>query len=285
MELMVALGVLVLLVGIMFPYLHRVREAGRRTACSNNLSKLGLALSQYGAANRDELPRVVYNDKEQSHNYTAFTGADAESPFNGKPNGVVANDVTASLWLLVRNGYISSEITPPSAVFVCPSSGDDPDPLLGPEGKHVGPRMRSNFRARNNLSYSYADPFSNATGYGLKSDFLPSGFVLVADKNPGRQDKDQDATGAAFSDPPQLLKTANSRNHGQAGQNVLFGDMHVEWRETPYCGVDADNIYTAQAFDPLSRGEARVPNVRGYIGRDVAPASPTDSYLVPVAGD
>jgi hypothetical protein len=77
---------------------------------------------------------------------------------------------------------------------------------------------------------------------------------------------------------------ANSPNHGQAGQNVLYGDMHVEFRVTPYCGVDGDNIYTAMAENPIMTSEP-VPQTHGVVGRQYGPAWQSDSYLVPAAGD
>ena len=72
-------------------------------------------------------------------------------------------------------------------------------------------------------------------------------FVLLADSNPGRTGSSQDVTVPKPDDSPMGLRLGNSRNHNQAGQNVLYGDMHVEFRTTPYCGVDGDNIYTAQS--------------------------------------
>jgi hypothetical protein len=132
--------------------------------------------------------------------------------------------------------------------------------------------------------YPAASPFSNASGYGLKSDFLAKDFVLLADKNPGRKDG-QDATLPSPDDPPLKRAIGNSRNHGRAGQNVLFGDMHWEFRDTPYCGVGGDNIYTAAAESPILTGPPPEPQVHGVLGRGYAPAWQMDSYLVPTDSD
>ena len=278
-ELLVALGILAILAGILAPSILYTREMGRRTRCSENLRKLGMALSQYGHANRDELPRVIYDQKNKPHGYMAFSGADASDPFTSGTN-VLPNDVTASLWLLVRGGYISSEYSPVTAVFICPSSGNVADALQDGTGRPVGPRERSNFRGRQNLSYSYASPFGDAPGYGLKTDFIPKDFVLLADKNPGRG-----ATKPEATDGPLEMAVANSHNHRQAGQNVLYGDVHVEFRDTPYCGVDGDNIYSVQAEGLVISGERPTPSARGQVGRQYSPAWQTDSYLVPTDGD
>jgi prepilin-type processing-associated H-X9-DG protein len=42
------------------------------------------------------------------------------------------------------------------------------------------------------------------------------------------------------------MKKANSENHERDGQNVLYGDGHVDWTHNPFCGVAADNIYTTR---------------------------------------
>jgi prepilin-type processing-associated H-X9-DG protein len=43
------------------------------------------------------------------------------------------------------------------------------------------------------------------------------------------------------------MKQANSNNHEDDGQNVLYGDGHVEFQKNPFVGVQRDNIYTTQA--------------------------------------
>ena len=144
MELLVALGILAVLIGILAPKVARMREVERRTRCTDNLRKLGWAMSQYGKDSRDELPRVIYDQAQHPRSFTAFTGPDASSPFTADST-VAPNDVTASLWLLIRGGYISSEYAPASAVFICPSSGDSPDPMLDQQGKPVGAKPAKQF--------------------------------------------------------------------------------------------------------------------------------------------
>jgi prepilin-type processing-associated H-X9-DG protein len=45
------------------------------------------------------------------------------------------------------------------------------------------------------------------------------------------------------------MHKANSTNHRQAGQNVLYGDGHVSWQEHPFCGMRRDNVYTVSGAD------------------------------------
>lgn len=279
-ELVVGLAVIAIIVATVIPAAMSAREAERRTRCMDNLRKIGRALSLYGMDNGYELPRVIYNPAI-GETYNAFTGPHADNPF--VPGSAVApNDVTASLWLLVRGNYISSEFSPPSAVFICPSTADVADPITNAAGTPVGAVTRSNFRSANNLSYSYSSPFSNASGYALQLDFIGRGFVLLADKNPGRGENAGDAAGVPADAPPMKIAMANSLNHRRAGQNVLFGDMHVEFSTTPYCGIEGDNIYTAAAAPTT---QVSSPATQGFLGRSVYPAGPTDSYLVPTATD
>jgi prepilin-type processing-associated H-X9-DG protein len=76
----------------------------------------------------------------------------------------------------------------------------------------------------------------------------------------------------------EQMKHANSLNHGQEGQNVLYGDGHAEWMTTPFCGTDHDNIFTAAG--PEIEGSGR--------GTAVVVASSschTDSILLPSTAD
>jgi len=243
------------------------------------LRAIGNALQAYATANDGRFPRVVHDVANDAAGYYAYTGRFAPSPFTGDGR-VSANDVTASLWLLVRGGYASP------AVFICPSTGDYADPMTDPSGKSVGSAERSNFKQAVNLSYSYASPFSAAPGYKL-TEYLSSDFVLMADKNPGKSGG-SDVTGPAFNAPLLELAKANSRNHGRAGQSMLYADMHVEFRQSPYSGFGyyatgaaGDNIYTVLSATPLPDQPTPDVKVKGLVGPEYGPAWKADSYLVP----
>src|SRR5690606_15089383 len=108
------------------------------------------ALLAYARDNNNVFPRVRWDEQRDPNSYTAYTGADDADPF-ADDSGVRMNDVTASLWLLVRQGLITDP-----AVFICPSAGGVPERIGG------DPRQRGNFRSRAGLGYSYSSPFSNA---------------------------------------------------------------------------------------------------------------------------
>jgi len=289
-ECLVVVGVLVLVLSILVPYLIRSRESARRLTCSNNLYVIFKAMEYYADRNGFQFPSVRYDPATRPSGYTAFTGADDSDPF-ADSSAVQPNDVTASLWLLVRGEYVS-----PSA-FICPGTDDYPDHLRNSRGFPVKPSLRGNFRSARNLSYSYASPFSNAAGYRniLKTDNLTWGFALLADKNPGVDPDGADVTGPSFTAVPMEMAKANSRNHGRGGQNVVYYGQ-VSFERTPYCGLDHDNIYTVSApatqpvplltvpvAGPSLHAPVAPPN--GFFGSSFSPATDRDSYLVPADSD
>ena len=283
-ELLVVISVVVILLSIFIPYFMSIHERANRVKCTNNLRTIFSALGEYGKDNQQDgrtiLPRVVYQPDKKAVGYTAFTGADAANPFADEST-VSPNDVSASLWLLVRGNYI----TDPS-VFVCPSTWDRPDPLTSAAGEKVGPDRRGNFRSARHLSYSYASPFSNAEKYELSTDVLEGDFVIMADRNPGRRaDGKSDVTAVDSTAAPLAHALANSLNHDRAGQNVLYAYGNIVFVNTPYVGVNRDNIYTAQAQTPVAPGATSRPSdTPGYIGTGLSPIW-GDSFLVPTAQD
>jgi len=253
------------------PYLMSVREKARRVTCANNLQQIVNGLWAYADANNRDLPRVVYDPAVRADGYVSFTGVNDDNPFvaGANPaNDVQPSDVTASLFLLVKRNLVDPKF------FVCPSTSDEPD--------RVDDRAkRSNFSSGKNLSYSYALPFSSSPEYKFNRDRLRAAFVVLADKNPGVTEK-TDPTRVARNDSLLELSQANSPNHAGAGQNAAYV-TGITFQVTPYCGVDYDNIYTAQAAAPTTQPGSPAADVNGLLNNNLGPARPDDSYLVPTA--
>lgn len=285
-EFLVLLGIVVILLSIFIPYISRTREMSNRNRCLANLANLSTLLREYAKREGDArgaalLPSTVYDAQNHPNSYTAFTGPDDPDPF--APNTKVQpNDVTASLFLLMRGGYLANGEDAGLAAFICPSSGDYPDRLTDSAGHRVKADQRSNFRSPRNLSYGYCSPFSSAQKFRLNTDWLSSDFAVMADKGPGKD-------ALLPSNAPALeMRKGNSNNHGEAGQNVLYGDGHVSFQRTPYCGYREkdgriDNIYTAAATTPTT--QPITGSEQGFFGRKYAPVNWGDSYLVPSEND
>jgi prepilin-type N-terminal cleavage/methylation domain-containing protein/prepilin-type processing-associated H-X9-DG protein len=257
-ELLVVIGIIAVLISLVMPSINRAREQAFRTKCANNLRQLSFFMMTYAAAEHDHsLPRAVFDpkkDKLQLDN----AGKGVEDTF-GNSGYVGENNVPASLFLLFKRTNFEP------GLLVCPSTEVEAGFV------NEDRQQTSNWdRYIDNVSYSLATPFPSTPA--LKAGFLwrnnlRSEFALMADINPGTRGGSRppnNTEGPAHDAPPYKLMQANSNNHRNRGQNVLYGDGHVQWQWTAYCGMPraggfGDNIYTAGAGDNGTTDESAMP--------------------------
>lgn len=158
---------------------------------------------------------------------------------------------TRRAFLLVKGGYIESDS------LVCPAYGKKPQKLTPSEIETL-----KDFPGRKYITYSFqiqCHRGSDGELHCLK--------VLMADLSPLFENLPDD-----FSKPFQLrlnkrLLTINSENHNRKGQNVLFGDGHVEFLKNRFIQLSSDDIFTLQ-------------NTNVYNGCEI-PSCTTDLFLAP----
>lgn len=251
-----------------------LREDSSRARCASNLRQIGEAMKWYAQQNGGSLPRTRWDPMLRQTN--SYTKPYAANPFAA--DGPLPNDVTASLYLLVRGGLLRPE------VFLCPVA----ERGMRPRVAVTRPATLSNFPDPSCLHYSVADPFPDEVpvdaGYQWNPDSMlgDPDFALAADMNPGNVG-DPLIGKLLLTSSDKEKKQGNSRNHGTSGQNVLYADGHVVFSDTPFAGARNDNIYTRAAGDP-DHPPGPFPDQRSDT-RDPfgKPTHVCDSVMLPVA--
>jgi prepilin-type processing-associated H-X9-DG protein len=256
-------------------------ESATAVRCASNLRMIGTAIQLYCNENRGLYPRTSYDQNQAAQPdhpavwATPYEGTDLGAsrdcdPFAKKDKPgfkyrPAPNDITAALYLLMRTQDISSD------AFICPATGQTHWDF---DGGSNDASYFTNFKGiaalKASLSYSYANPYPSASaslaGYRLNNS-LAADFAVAADMNPGSPG----LLKLTSKSPADDIRAANSLNHSGSGQNVLFGDGHVEFQGTPLCGIECDNIYTAGKDD-----KATIV---------ASPLDGNDSVLLPTAAD
>jgi prepilin-type N-terminal cleavage/methylation domain-containing protein/prepilin-type processing-associated H-X9-DG protein len=285
-ELLVVIGIIALLISILLPSLNRARETANRVKCASNLRQIGQAILLYSNDNKGPYPRTAYsgaglmnlsNIGVSGYQVTTAATSGYTDPFadgattymgSGSNGGAMVNNVPQALYLLLRTEDITS------AVMVCPSANQTADQYGG--GTNTALNQINFTNIQNNLSYSYANPYPDTgalgSGYKMVQGLEPT-FAVAADINPGTAGNsgNDNVMAPNTSSSGSSMRQGNSNNHGKDGQNVLYGDGHVEFQNNPFCGTSRDNIYTRGGPTWTTEGQDLVGS----------PYTANDSVLLP----
>jgi len=280
-ELLVVIGIIALLISILLPSLNRARETANRVKCAANLKAIGNSLLLYSNDNKSAYPRGNYVGSNAPMAPTWGTGATGQTftPNGSAPtNTPYPNDITAAIYLILTTQDITGDS------FVCPSSSAEKWDFGGGQNTASNWCNWNGDDYKKRLSYSYQNPYGDITavtnGYKLNSN-VTADFAVFADINPGTIISYDGLGGGGASDnvieplnnsQANIQQKANSSNHNKDGQNVLYGDGHVDWTQTAFAGMGSDNIYTRKA-DPgagISHAESNTahPFTSPYDARD-----------------
>jgi prepilin-type N-terminal cleavage/methylation domain-containing protein/prepilin-type processing-associated H-X9-DG protein len=256
-ELLVVIGIIALLFSILIPAVGAVHKRAKVTKCASNLRQIGLAMMSYATSDPGgSFPRTTYDPNK--HLQLDNAGYLVPDSF-GNSGYVGENNVPASLFLVMKTEAV------PSSIFVCPATDAVPGFV------NMSPRVSSNWeQIPNDMNYSLAAPFpspqASRNGFTWRNT-MSFEFALAADINPGTRggaNPPNNVVAPPHDAPQAVMASANSNNHANQGQNVLYADGHVEYSTTPYCGAQRmdgirDHIYTAGAGDGGTTGDTALP--------------------------
>jgi len=234
-ELLVAISIVSLLVGVLMPVLGRVRSLGRQAVCQNQLRQWGLAFEVYAAGNEHYYPHIDGRDRTPSDPETA---ADLADYYSGWVD-VLPPLMDETPWR--EHDYW--ERPGVGTIFQCPSARLGPD-----EGYKYRPRRAGYFSYAMNSCLELDENCWPPYGCTDGSWHMPSFLSTMSIKNPGRLillfDQLLDPTkgyggtkynataGKYCGSYPKAFSARHARGGGLLGGSILYCDYHVEWKES-----------------------------------------------------
>ncbi|MCL2647824.1 MAG: prepilin-type N-terminal cleavage/methylation domain-containing protein [Phycisphaerales bacterium] len=302
-ELLVVVAIIALLIAILLPSLAKAKELANRSACAANLRGIMSSEAIYAAQNSDQYAIVGGTNSWPSsvgayttvgitgtgtlcQSSTTADGAVAELQSTSSITGVTQGNIPANLWILVLQGLSPK-------LFLCKSDPYSPTqaytlPTDGSSSKYF-----INFQSDKNYSYSFAYPWAGSAGTDSSTpsvapwwkNLSDASIPLMSDMAPlSGQDGMSTPDGKASGSTTAVARAWSSYNHQRDGQNVAFGDVHVDYVRTPTVGTSNANIWT---LFPTGSGNINyaqgTATSAGSVGNVQASGPPYNTIMVPVS--
>jgi prepilin-type N-terminal cleavage/methylation domain-containing protein len=292
-ELLVVVAIIALLIAILLPSLGKARELSNRSVCAASLRGLIQSMNVYGNENSDAYPAVkspLSAGVAATSTYSIANGSTAQGatsldqmyaleyfPSTTSVQTLVPGSIYAGPWILILRGDVS-----PKGLICKSDSGVTAGATNGTTGTPP-PLYDCPPQGGSNCSYSFSFPWSSTGGVGKWwSAVIDASLPMASDLCPvnGEPTTGGNTRFVNGVTVGTFTKQSNSWTHQTDGQNVVFGDAHVEFTKTPNIGENNDNIWTVNnGHTSASLGTAgstgAVPSFPG------GPAGNYDVIMVP----
>lgn len=221
-EMAAVAAIIIFLAGILFPPLSLARQKYWQQRCQMQLGNIFQGVTRYSADYDGKLPAVIGRPDTP----WCRVGYQGQEDYSN----------TRSMWRLVKGGYVKNP-----ADFVCPGRSQ------GRASQLDAAKVQSynDFPARRYVTYSPRIICTKAAnGFSLMRE------PLMADLNPIFENLPQEITYEIKLRLNDKSFSINSTNHRGHGQNVLFGDSHVQFIKIRLVGVTEDDIFTLREMQP-----------------------------------
>ena len=269
-DVMMGVVAVVLLTILVLTTLHHARQITASSMCARNLGWISSGMAIYSASNKKQFPAAGRSSTD------GFTVGFREGNRRTGRGAILQDNVTASLWMLVRDAFQRPES------FTCERTMDEPDPLTISRDDSTPADLANtyDFLERTNLSYSMINLHHQSAGNAWTDD-APADWVLMGDNNCAEgEGVHTSSTGSKWDE--RIARLENSLNHAHEGQTLLFGDLHVDFAQDPFQGPNGDNVYAM--IGGGRNGPPQLGNAAGDAATDPQIAA-YDVVLLPLSGN